>query len=88
MRDEVSDNYSYNLGRRFDVNRVLEYFDAVRPIAASRGNPTNILNDYRVEEDIYAAYAMATLDVQQWDFLAGLRVEQTLSGGNLFAGMR
>lgn len=84
MRDDISDNFQYNLGRRFDVGRVLDYFDAVAPIAASRGNPTNILNDYRVEEDIYAVYAMATLDVDQWDFLAGVRLEQTRFRGESF----
>lgn len=35
------------------------------------------INDYRMSEDINAAYLMNTLDVDNWRFIAGLRYEGT-----------
>jgi hypothetical protein len=71
----------FPFGTRIDYNAARAYFDA-NPSASSLDTAgtlaDSLSSDFRVREDIYAGYAMATLKAGALTLVPGLRVEHTL----------
>ncbi len=70
----------YVLGPRVDYNAFQALVTAnprllTLNVAGSVGN--SLVNDYEAGENVYAAYAMATLKTGQWTIIPGVRVERT-----------
>lgn len=66
----------YRTALRIDSDAALTYF--VNNRARFTPSPANnLLSDYQVEEDIYAAYAQARVTAGRFELLGGLRFERT-----------
>lgn len=75
-----SDNFAYNLGFKIDPAKATEYFNTALG-ASPRRMPESVTADYTAEEEIYAAYGQAQIDLGQLDILTGVRVERTETSG-------
>ncbi|MCC3862011.1 TonB-dependent receptor [Pseudemcibacter aquimaris] len=77
--DHNIDTTTFNNGVRTDWSK--EYLSALQT-AGGTFDPDDahedaILDDYKVEEDIFAAYAMGTFNVDDFTIIGGVRWEQT-----------
>lgn len=80
LSNEVSRNYDYDLGFKFDDSLVRQYFRSQRDatvVSANRLIENSLSSDYGVSEDIYAAYAAARIQFDRANLILGLRVENT-----------
>ena len=77
---------SYSLGNLGDGISASEYLDYyARNAADFRERPKDVAEntalreaeDYQADEDVYAGYLMATVDLERTRIIAGVRVEQT-----------
>ncbi|MDP0501558.1 MAG: TonB-dependent receptor [Verrucomicrobiota bacterium JB022] len=76
---------SYDFGPRFDVDKTLNFLHHI-PDSITLSQEQNditynitdaVLKNYAAEEDISALYLMHNIKFRKWDFLAGVRWEQT-----------
>jgi TonB-dependent receptor len=77
---ERSQNFGYLLGTKFDEGRIGEYFRSIEPAlrsSAYRLVEDSIVSDYGVDENIFAAYGMTTVQMGATEVMAGLRIEHT-----------
>jgi TonB-dependent receptor len=80
LGDRRSQNYGYLLGTKFDEGRIGDYFRSIEPAlrsSAYRLVEASIVSDYGVDENLYAAYGMTTVQMGATQVMAGLRVEHT-----------
>lgn len=83
VTEDMSINYDYQLGHKFNSNLVDQYLNSARANGlAERRMPDSILADYTAQEDITAAYAQAKMDVGHTTIIAGLRIENTQFDGS------
>lgn len=78
--NEPSRNFIYDLGNKFDADRAIAYFRAIRDRVIdpeTRRIAQSVTTDYRASEDIYAAYGMARIELDRADLILGLRMEHT-----------
>ncbi|MGD9264255.1 MAG: TonB-dependent receptor [Lysobacterales bacterium] len=77
----------YTFGPQVDY-RAAEAFFASNTgdfeVSSDDTNEAEFDTDYRVDEDVSAAYVMAGVDVGQWTFTGGVRVEKTSSNYSAF----
>jgi len=70
----------YNMGRHLDIDRVREFVAANRGAFTKDVTASTITSQggtYKVGEDVYAGYVMATIDAGAFRFIPGVRVEAT-----------
>lgn len=77
LRNDEARNYDYVLGRKHDPKKVTDYYDSVRSSTPQRNLRDGILSDYKVDEEILAAFAMTQFHAGGVDFVAGVRLERT-----------
>lgn len=80
---ELALGYTFNYFTKKDVDAKAQEF--LRAGIMTRSN-TNA-NYFRVQEQIMAGYAMATLDQDWGNVVAGVRVEHTRNAGSAFGGI-
>jgi TonB-dependent receptor len=77
----------YEFGPTIDYNRITDFFNANRDGFELNENDTSeneFAEDYRVNEDVTAAYLMAGVDIGYWTLTGGVRVERTESDFDAF----
>lgn len=75
-----SRNFDYNLGWKYDSDKVQDYFGRQGPLTATPGNrrvSNSTTTDYTAQETIYALYGMTKIQFAQANLILGLRVEKT-----------
>lgn len=60
---------------RFFADNRSQFLERPQDVAENRD--LSLGNDFKADEDVYAAYLMGTLDQGPWRFIAGLRAERT-----------
>jgi TonB-dependent receptor len=82
---EPSVNFNYNLGRKLEPDLVLPYFARIAGtsrVDATRRIENSITADFQAKEDIYAAYAMARVELPRTNVILGARLEHTSFSGS------
>lgn len=84
-RDQVSKNFGIELGNLFRRDLINTFGPEYEADPAFVSIPRrNFTADYDAEQDIYAGYAMTTLDWGRTRLVTGLRVEHTEVSSNAF----
>lgn len=81
LSSEVSDNYDYLLGNKFDSGLVNTYLAGARASSPRRDEPSTTA-DYAATEKVWAGYGSLNYDFGALDVLAGVRVESTKFEGS------
>jgi len=81
LSSEVSDNYDYLLGNKFDSGLVNTYLGGARA-SSPRRNDASTTADYAATEKVWAGYGSLNYDFGALDVLAGVRVENTKFEGS------
>jgi TonB-dependent receptor len=81
LSSEVSDNYDYLLGNKFDSGLVNSYLAGARA-ASPRRDDASTTADYAASEKVWAGYGSLNYDLGALDVLAGVRVESTKFEGS------
>lgn len=80
LSDEISQNFGYHLGWKYNDRTVRDYFNnqrAATVVPANRLLEASTVGDYGVTEDVYAAYASSRIQFDRANVILGLRVENT-----------
>ncbi len=87
--DESFYGGAYPFGPRMDYYGILDYFFSDNPALLELQEETTAFNDkatdYRINEKIYAGYAMASLEIGNLTAIGGVRVERTEGTYDAFA---
>jgi len=77
----------YDFGPVIDYDRITGFFNSNQSGFELDENDTNeneFAEDYRVDEDVTAAYLMAGTDIGEWTLTGGVRMEETESDYSAF----
>jgi TonB-dependent receptor len=77
----------YNFGPIVDYDAIMSFFNASADGFELESDDTNenaFAEDYRVNEDVTAAYFMGGVDIGDWTLIGGVRVERTESDYSAF----
>ena len=80
LGDDPSQNFDYNLGRKFQPNLVQDYFAAIRGISqtdATRRISNSVVSDYAAKEEVLSGYVMTRIEFPKANLILGVRVEHT-----------
>ena len=78
----------YRFGPGMDYRGVLDFFDAnpgLLELQEDRTAFNELSSDFRISEQIYAGYAMASIEIDDLTVIGGVRIEQTEGTYDAFA---